>query len=107
MSMAYGAYALAPLRLPARVAAIAGNLRSTQEGVDWGTLKDVAQASRMHVIGGASDTLMQTQLPQWLALQKHAPRTQIRLLERYGHTMTIAAPKVVQQLAIMELADVA
>ena len=98
-----GAYAMAPHKLAFRLAAIAGNLRSAQQGVDYQTIVDVAQAHPTLVLGGAEDSLMQAQLQQWLAVKKRAPDTQIRLLEKYGHTMTMAAQKVVEQLAIMEL----
>jgi pimeloyl-ACP methyl ester carboxylesterase len=104
---AIGAYALAPHKLVPRAAVLAGNVKSAKEGVEWEVMKAVARAHPLHVIGGADCPLMQAQMSQWLAVRKQAPKTQIRLLEGYGHAVTIDGSGTAEQLAQMELAEVA
>jgi pimeloyl-ACP methyl ester carboxylesterase len=96
------AYLLEPHKLVNRGAAIAGNLRSVQEGIEWEDMKAVAQTYPMHILGGELDPLMQQQLAQWLAVKEAAPTTRIRLMQGLGHAMTVDAPGAVEQLGHME-----
>lgn len=96
------AYAVAPHKLPNRIAAMAGNVRGVQAGIDWAVVKAIAQAYPMHIVGGERDPLMQAQLPQLVALRQPAPNTSIRVLEGLGHAMTINSPETAGHLAEME-----
>jgi hypothetical protein len=97
------AYGMAPHRFLHKSAAIYGNLKGAQKGIDWQTLKDVAQTYPIHVLGGADDPLMQEQLSQWLAIKKIAPKTTIRILEGLGHIMTLDVATTLQHLIEMEV----
>jgi len=85
-----------------RMAVIAGNLRGVQEGVDWETIKDVAVAHKLHVLGGELDPLVQAQLPQLQALKKVAPDTLIWILKNRGHALSIDGAGTVEYLDQME-----
>ena len=97
-----GAYALAPHLLPNRMAAIVGNLRGAQEGVDWETVKDVARGYHVHVLGGELDPLVKEQISQWVAITKYAPATKFRVLGGYGHTLSVDGSLAAEHLAQME-----
>lgn len=96
------AYAVAPHKLPHRIAAMAGNVRGVQEGIDWAVVKAIAQAYPVHIIGGERDPLMRAQLPQLVALRQPAPNTSIRVLQGLGHAMTMNSPETAGHLAQME-----
>jgi pimeloyl-ACP methyl ester carboxylesterase len=98
------AYALEPHKLGQRAAAIAGNFFSAQQGIDWSMVRDVAQSSAVHVLGGEDDPLIMYSLDQWQALRRVAPRTQIRLVQGMGHSLTMAANLCAENLADMEAA---
>lgn len=94
-------------KLPEQLAALAGNVKSAQAGIDWEIMKHVATSNKLDVVAGANDPLWQAQRAQFLALRKHAPDTQIRELEGYGHVLTIDGPGMVQHMYEMEEADAA
>ena len=98
-------YGLEPHKALHRFTAILGNLREVQKGIEWGTLVDVVGGHTVHVLGGELDPLMQAALPQWLALNKLFPRTQVRVMENIGHAMTIDGAAVAEQLSQMEELD--
>lgn len=97
-----GAYAMHPQKMPYRLAAMMGNLRGVQKGVDWQDLKDVARGYEIHVLGGELDPLVKEQLPQWSEIKKLAPSTQIRILQGLGHALTIDSQGTAEHLAQME-----
>lgn len=100
-----GAYVLSPKKLPHRAAAIAGNFKGVQEGMDWEIVKDVARGTELHVLGGAEDPLIHASADQWVAIQEYAPRTKFWVVEGLGHTMTLASHLVADYLAEMEEPD--
>ncbi len=104
---ALAAYALAPHKLLHRAAAMTGNLRGVQEGIEWDVIKAIASAYAIHVLGGELDPLMQEQLPQWLAIRKSVPETSIRVIRGRGHAMTMHGDETAENLAQMESESVA
>ena len=98
-----GAYAMHLNKTPQRLAAMAGNLRGVQKGIDWEDLKDVALGYEIHVLGGEKDPLMKEQIPQWSAIKALAPQTQVRVLLGSGHALTIDSHGTAEHLAQMEI----
>lgn len=98
-----GAYAMHLNKTPQRLAAMVGNLRGVQKGVEWEDLKNVAQGYEIHVLGGEKDPLVKEQIPQWAAIQALAPQTQVRILLGSGHALTIDSHGTAEHLAQMEI----
>lgn len=102
-----GAYALGPHKLPNRLAAIVGGFNGVAQGIEWSTIKHVAEEYETHVLGGEHDPLVQEQIPQWQRIKKTAPRTLLWVVQGAGHAMTVNARGTADHLARMEHARAA
>ncbi|MFI5270618.1 MAG: hypothetical protein ACHQT9_01055 [Candidatus Saccharimonadales bacterium] len=83
------AYALAIHKAPRRIAAIGGNLRSAQKGIEYDHLSAVTETLPVSVVSGADDPLWIAQKPQWLSLSENARRLKLHELEGFGHALTV------------------
>lgn len=101
-------YALHFTKLPQRVAAMIGNLRGVQEGMEWDDILEVAYSHDINVLGGSADPLVQKALPQWDQVKKRNDKkdsrhsVEIRVLAGLGHAMTVDAAGIAYQLDQME-----
>jgi pimeloyl-ACP methyl ester carboxylesterase len=99
-----GAYALFPCKAPSRAKAILADFNDVQQGMEWGTVKRIAEEHEIWVLGGQHDPLVQFQAPQWEALAKLYPHhVQHRIVKGKGHLMTADARGTVKELAKMEI----
>jgi pimeloyl-ACP methyl ester carboxylesterase len=98
-----GAYALFPHKAPSRTKAILADFNDVQQGMEWSTVKRIAQEHEIWVLGGQHDPLVQFQAPQWEALAKLYPRhVHHKIVAGKGHLMTADAHGTVKELAKME-----
>jgi hypothetical protein len=99
--MGFMAYVLALHKAPGRVAAIGGNLRSAQKGIEYDHLSAVTEFLPVSVASGADDPLWKAQKPQWLSLSENARRLKLHELEGYGHALTVDAELAVDHFDLM------
>jgi len=98
-----GAYALSPHKARNRAKAILADFNDVQQGMEWSTVKRIAEEHQIRVLGGEHDPLVQFQAPQWEALAKLYPdNVQHRIVKGKGHLMTADAHGTVKELAAME-----
>ena len=98
-----GAYALSPHKASSRAKAIVADFNDVQQGMEWSTVKRIAEEHQIWVLGGEHDPLVQFQVPQWEALAKLYPNNvQHRIVKGKGHLMTADAKGTVKELAKME-----
>ena len=101
------AYMLSPHRLLHRAAAIRGNLRGVQQGIEWTSIKNVARSHNLHILGGEVDPLIRLTIPQWKAIKEIAPATtKFWVVQDVGHAMTLNARGTATYLAHMERPEV-
>jgi hypothetical protein len=98
-----GAYALSPHKASSRAKAIQADFNDVQQGMEWSTVKRIAEEHQIWVLGGEHDPLVQFQAPQWEALAKLYPHhVQHKIVAGKGHLMTADAHGTVKELAAME-----
>lgn len=95
------AYALALHKAPRRIAAIGGNLRSAQKGIEYDHLSAVTEFLPVNVVSGADDPLWIAQKPQWMSLSENAKRLKLHQLEGYGHALTVDSELAVDHFDLM------